>query len=134
MFDKTVARGLLGIALAATAMSARADVFNMGGTQDPTTGTWTGSASLQFVTVGSPGNAPDPATGSVYGEVDYTYSMGKYDVTFGQYCQFLMTWRRQATHTACTTAEWREARPFNLSRAAIRATTATRSRAAIAKE
>ena len=89
MFDKTVARGLLAIALAATAISARADVFNMGGTQDPTTGTWTGSASLQFVTVGSPGNAPDPATGSVYGEVDYTYSMGKYDVTFGQYCQFL---------------------------------------------
>jgi len=38
----------------------------MGGTRDPTTGTWTGPASLQFVTVGDPGNAAD-TTG--YGSV-----------------------------------------------------------------
>jgi len=47
----------------------------------------TGQTSLQFVTVGNPGNAPDPLTG--YGSVGYTYQMGKYDVTVGQYCQFL---------------------------------------------
>ena len=39
--------------------SAQADVFNMGGTRNPTTGTWTGLASLEFVTVGNPGNAAD---------------------------------------------------------------------------
>ena len=41
--------------------SAQADVFNMGGTRDPATGTWTGQASLEFVTVGDPGNAADTA-------------------------------------------------------------------------
>jgi formylglycine-generating enzyme required for sulfatase activity len=45
--------------------------------------------SLQFVPVGNPGNAADPATGSLYGSVPYTYQMGKYDVTVGQYVQFL---------------------------------------------
>ena len=47
----------------------------------------TGETSLQFVTVGNPGNAAYPLTGC--GSVGYTYQMGKYDVTFGQYCQFL---------------------------------------------
>jgi formylglycine-generating enzyme required for sulfatase activity len=72
-----------------SAVSIQADVFNMGGTFDPTTGTWTGQASLQFVPVGNPGNAADPATGSLYGSVPYTYQMGEYDVTVGQYVQFL---------------------------------------------
>jgi formylglycine-generating enzyme required for sulfatase activity len=70
-------------ALLASAVSAQADVFNMP----------SGQTSLQFVTVGNPGNAPDTAlmtdgtTG--YGSVPYVYQMGKYDVTVGQYCQFL---------------------------------------------
>jgi formylglycine-generating enzyme len=67
---------------------ARADVFNMGGTQNAD-GTWNGLASLQFVTVGDAGNAADAATGSLYGSVGYNYQIGKYDVTVGQYCQFL---------------------------------------------
>ena len=78
-------RALLAAALLASAVSAQADVFNMGGTMSG--GTWTGLASLSFVTVGNPGNAADPATG--YGSVGYTYQMGEYDVTVGQYCQFL---------------------------------------------
>ena len=45
-----------------------------------------GEASLQFVTVGNPGNVAD-YTG--FGSVGYTYQMGQYDVTVGQYCQFL---------------------------------------------
>ena len=40
------------------AASAQADVFNMGGTISG--GTWTGLASLSFVTVGDPGNVADP--------------------------------------------------------------------------
>ena len=59
----------------------------------PNDGSWTGEASLEFVTVGDPGNAADTTvTGdgtSGYGSVPYTYQMGKYDVTVGQYCQFL---------------------------------------------
>jgi formylglycine-generating enzyme required for sulfatase activity len=46
-----------------------------------------GEASLQFVTVGNPGNAADPSTG--YGSASYAYQMGEYDVTVGQYVQFL---------------------------------------------
>ena len=55
---------------------ARGDVFNLP----------SGQTSLQFVTVGDPGNAPD-TTG--YGAVPYTYQMGKYDITVAQYTQML---------------------------------------------
>jgi formylglycine-generating enzyme required for sulfatase activity len=41
------------------------------------------------VTVGDPGNLPDPATGNLYGSVPYVYQMGAYDVTTGQYVAFL---------------------------------------------
>ena len=75
--------------LLAGSAQAQTNVFNMGGTYNQATGTWTGLASLQFVTVGNPGNAADPATGNLYGSVGYTYQMGQYDVTAGQYCQFL---------------------------------------------
>ena len=88
MVSKIMVRGLLAAALAAAAVLAQADVFNMGGTQN-SDGTWMGLASVSFVTVGNPGNAPDPASGGLYGSVPYTYQMGKYDVTVGQYCQFL---------------------------------------------
>ncbi len=68
---------VLVVAVALAVGSVRADVFNMP----------TGQTSMQFVTVGNPGNAADPSTG--YGAVGYTYQMGTYDVTMGQYCQFL---------------------------------------------
>jgi formylglycine-generating enzyme len=55
---------------------APADVFDMGA----------GLTSLEMVSVGNPGNVAD-ATG--YGKVDYTYRIGKYDVTSAQYCEFL---------------------------------------------
>jgi formylglycine-generating enzyme required for sulfatase activity len=58
------------------AASVRADVFNMGG----------GQTSISLVPVGNPGNAND-TTG--YGSVGYNYSIDKYDVTLGQYTQFL---------------------------------------------
>ncbi|MGO9110726.1 MAG: formylglycine-generating enzyme family protein [Thermoguttaceae bacterium] len=79
MFTKTMMRLLLAAALVASAVTASADVFNMP----------SGETSLQFVTVGDPGNLPDPATGNLYGSVPYTFQMGTYDVTVGQYCQFL---------------------------------------------
>ena len=43
--------------------------------------------TYDLVPVGNPGNANDPATG--YGAVPYEYQIGKYDVTIGQYTDFL---------------------------------------------
>ena len=40
MFGKSMVRLLLAVALLASAVSAQADVFNMGGTRDPATGNW----------------------------------------------------------------------------------------------
>ena len=68
---------LLATVLRLVVSAARADVFNMP----------SGEASLQFVTVGNPGNAAAP--GTVDGSVPYVYQTGKYDVTVAQYCQFL---------------------------------------------
>jgi formylglycine-generating enzyme required for sulfatase activity len=79
MCEKMFVRLLVAAALLASAVSAQADVLNMPA----------GQTSLKFVTVGDPGNPPDPATGSQYGSVGYTYQMGEFDVTVGQYCQFL---------------------------------------------
>ena len=56
MFEKTMLQGVVAATVVAFAVSARADVFNMGGTQNAD-GTWNGLASLSFVTVGNPGNA-----------------------------------------------------------------------------
>ena len=68
---------LLAVGLSTAAAHAQgSSVFNMPN----------GETSLQFVTVGDPGNAAD---GTGYGAVGYVYQMGKYDVTVGQYCQFL---------------------------------------------
>jgi hypothetical protein len=79
-------RFLIAGAVAAAALTgglARASVFDMP----------SGQTSLQFVTIGSPGNAPDTTVESDgtsgYGSVPYDYKMGEYDVTIGQYCQFL---------------------------------------------
>ena len=42
---------------------------------------------MAMVTIGNPGNAPDPATG--HGAVAQEYRIGTYEVTLGQYCTFL---------------------------------------------
>jgi formylglycine-generating enzyme required for sulfatase activity len=71
-----VAVALLAVARPALAGPTVYNVFDMPA----------GDTSLQFVPVGSPGNVAD-TTG--YGAVGYAYEMGEYDVTLGQYCQFL---------------------------------------------
>ncbi|NLE59100.1 MAG: formylglycine-generating enzyme family protein [Planctomycetes bacterium] len=52
-----------------------------------------GLASLEMVTVGDARNEPDGRAmqdGTVgYGSVAHTYAIGKYEVTAGQYCEFL---------------------------------------------
>jgi len=49
----------------------------------------THAVTIDMVPVGNPGNANDPATGGIYGAVAYDYQIGKYDVTIGQYTDFL---------------------------------------------
>ncbi len=48
------------------------------------------AVTIDLVTVGNPGNAPDTRYyGRSMGAVPYVYSMGKYEITTGQYCEFL---------------------------------------------
>jgi hypothetical protein len=47
------------------------------------------AVTIAWSPVGNPGNAPDPATGSLYGAVGYSYNIGTYDVTNSQYVAFL---------------------------------------------
>jgi formylglycine-generating enzyme len=62
------------------AQSALANVFNMA----------PGLTNLQFVTVGNPGNAPDTRYNDIsVGSVDHVYQIGKYEITAGQYTEFL---------------------------------------------
>src|SRR3954463_13371252 len=45
--------------------------------------------TIETVPIGDVGNSNDPATGNLYGGVDYAYSIGKYEVTIAQYVAFL---------------------------------------------
>ncbi len=45
---------------------------------------------MEMVTIGNPGNEPDTRYETPgYGGVDYVYEIGKYEVTAGQYTEFL---------------------------------------------
>lgn len=46
-----------------------------------------GAVSMDMVTVGQPGNAPDPLT--LAGSVAHEYRIAQYDVTIGEYVEFL---------------------------------------------
>jgi sulfatase modifying factor 1 len=77
---------ILAGAVAAFAVVARGDVFNLGGTRNPD-GSWTGLASLETVPVGNVGNKAVHPAGQ--GAVSYNFNIGKYEVTAGQYTEFL---------------------------------------------
>ena len=51
-------------------------------------GTSSAEVVIDWVTVGNPGNGPDERYGG-YGAVDYTYRIGKYELTAGLYTEFL---------------------------------------------
>ena len=79
---------------------AVADVYSMGA----------GLTSLEFVIVDDPGNAPDTevmgdgTTG--YGSVGDTFWIGKYEVTAGQYTEFLNKVARADPHGLYNTQMW----------------------------
>ncbi|NQU76950.1 MAG: SUMF1/EgtB/PvdO family nonheme iron enzyme [Planctomycetes bacterium] len=87
-----------------TAGAVQAGVFNMTG----------GLTSLEFVPVGNPGNAGELsgwAAGGygpnvIAGAVDYTFSMGKFEVTAGQYTEFLNAVAKTDTYGLYNTSMW----------------------------
>ena len=64
---------------------------------------WSDPALL--VTVGNPGNAP-ATHGSAPGAVDYTYDIGKFEVTAGQYTKFLNSKAATDTYGLYNTEMW----------------------------
>jgi formylglycine-generating enzyme len=46
------------------------------------------AVTIDMATVGNPGNENDPPQ-KVYGSVAYNYQIGKFEITVGQYCEFL---------------------------------------------
>lgn len=47
------------------------------------------AVSIELVTVGDPGNIGNPYFGGKVGSVDHVFAMGKYEITAGQYTEFL---------------------------------------------
>ncbi len=47
------------------------------------------AVSMDWVAIGNPGNACDTQSGGCYGALGYGYNIGKYEVTNGQYAEFL---------------------------------------------
>jgi formylglycine-generating enzyme required for sulfatase activity len=47
------------------------------------------AVSIDWVTVGDPGNDCDAQPGGCFGSVDYVYRIGKYEITNAQYAEFL---------------------------------------------
>ena len=46
------------------------------------------AVTMDWVTVGDPGNACDPQSQGCFGSVAYTYQIGKYEVTNAQCAEF----------------------------------------------
>lgn len=105
-------RGILSIvcvAVMALALPAAADVFNMGG----------GTTSLETVHVGNADNVGE-LSGGVYdpqisgnygptricGSVSYEYNIGKYEVTAGQYTEFLNAVAKTDTYGLYNSSMW----------------------------
>ena len=61
--------------------------------------------TIDLTTVGSPSNAND--TGG-YGRVDYEYGIGMYEVTAGQYCEFLNAVATDDTYELYNASMWSE--------------------------
>jgi formylglycine-generating enzyme len=84
------AEGLMAaLVLVVGSGTSNANVFSMTGT----------NTSLEFVTVGNPGNAADRRyVSSGVGAVPYIYSIGKFEVTAAQYTEFLNAVARTDTY------------------------------------
>lgn len=86
-------------------MAVQADVFNMG----------PGLTNLETVTVGDPGNAGDYSWYSV----SYVYKIGKYEVTTGQYAEFLNAVARSDTNNLYDTQMWNDSYGCKIQRTGV---------------
>jgi formylglycine-generating enzyme len=98
--------------------------------RNPLTGQWKGTASLETVPVGNAGNAADMADGDVntagvqhYGRVNYAYNIGKYEVTAGQYNDFLNVVAGVDTYGLYNTSMWSDTMGCKIERFAGSGTT-----------
>jgi len=109
----------VAIAVVLAVSTAQADVFSMG----------SGLASRETVPVGDPGNVADTAAHSGnsagQGAVAYNYNIGKYEVTAGQYTEFLNAVAKTDTYGLYNANMWSDSRAARFSRAAHRATIRT---------
>lgn len=69
----------------------------------------------ELVTVGDPGNVND-THGSGYGGVAYTYSISKYEVTAGQYTEFLNAVASADTYALYNTSMWSQSKGCKIER------------------
>ncbi len=66
-----------------------------------------GAVNIETVPVGNPGNVADTRYASPgFGSVSYTYNIGKYEVTAGQYTEFLNAVAATDTYGLYTTNMW----------------------------
>jgi len=68
-------------------------------------GTTALAVDIETVPVGNPGNTDD-THGDGYGGVDYEYNIGKYEVTAGQYTEFLNAVAATDTYGLYTSSMW----------------------------
>ncbi|NQU20322.1 MAG: SUMF1/EgtB/PvdO family nonheme iron enzyme [Candidatus Nealsonbacteria bacterium] len=90
---------MLAVVLVVVALDSASmgDVFNMG----------EGFTSLEMVPVGNLGNDPDTRYATPgYGGVDYAYNIGKYEVTAGQYTEFLNAVAATDTNGLYSSSMW----------------------------
>jgi formylglycine-generating enzyme required for sulfatase activity len=65
------------------------------------------AVTIETVLVGNTGNTGDPATGEIgWGAVDYAYYIGTYEVTAGQYAEFLNAVAATDTYGLYNTDMW----------------------------
>lgn len=61
---------------------------------------------IETVTVGHPGNPGESQIDGTFGNVEYVYDIGKYEVTAGQYTTFLNAVAATDTHALYSTQMW----------------------------
>jgi len=102
MKSSTIAGLVLGIAILTMAIPGFAQ------THAPWPSDWNNWFDPNlWVTVGNPGNAPDTRyDANGFGAVSYTYKMGKFEVTAGQYTGFLNAVGKTDTYGLYDTSMW----------------------------
>lgn len=71
---------------------------------------------IETVIVGNPGNAGDTQSQGIFGAVDYVFAIGKYEVTAGQYTEFLNAVAATDTYALYNVNMWTHAEGCKIER------------------